>query len=73
MRIPRKGLPDEDAPVSLAKIAARWRERQWHVKWKLTDARIPIFRASPPPVESIRMGDLLRYEATVRATQEAAK
>lgn len=73
MRIPARGLPAEDTPVPIGKVAARWRTRQWHVRWKLTEARIPIFKAILAPVDCVRWGDLLKYEEQIREMEEMTK
>lgn len=67
MRLPPPPLPEEEQKLPVSKIAARWRAPSTYVKLKAKEAGVELVPVTLPPVPGIRMRDLLRLEALLRA------
>jgi hypothetical protein len=70
-RLPRlRKLLDKKAAIPIFKIAAQWGERQWFVRHAMEQAGIKIFKAPVPPVDCVRLGDLLVLEEQFRQNEK---
>ena len=72
MRLPPPPVPEEEQKLSVSKVATRWRAPSTYVKLKAKEAGIELVPVTLPPVPGIRMRDLLRLEAQLRAKVEPA-
>jgi hypothetical protein len=62
--------PKRIKDVALTQIAARWGKRVAYAKYLLEKAGVPIVPVARPPVDGVRMRDLLAFEESIRQQQK---
>ena len=72
MHLPPPPVPEEEQKLAIAQVAARWRTPSTYVKLKLKEAGLELVPVERSPVPGVRLRDLLRLEAQLRARQAVA-
>ena len=72
-KIPPAPVPIEHRALTYEQVSQRWKTRLSITRLKLKNAGIPVVYVPRPPVEGVKLTDLLRYEEMVRRTQQKGK
>jgi hypothetical protein len=59
--------------LTLSQVASRWRVKTAEARYYLEQAGIRIVPIETPPSDGVLMGDLLAYEARMRAEEAVTK
>jgi hypothetical protein len=73
LKIPPVAVPVEVRALSYEQVGQRWKTRLSIARRKLKNAGIPIVYVPRPPVEGVKLVDLLRYEEMVRQEEQEAR
>jgi hypothetical protein len=73
LNIPPAPVPIEHRALTYEQVSQRWKTRLSIARLKLKNAGIPVVYVPRPPVEGVKLTDLLRYEGMVRRAQQKGK